>query len=177
MTDTDNGAEAPVPPPASPVTPPPVTPPAPAASVPAASVPAASVPPPPAPAAPVPPPPAPPAAGGYTTPTPAYSATHATGPKKVLSLVGMVAGIVGLLGFWIVFIPIVGSILQLFIPGAAVVLGILGRKREGPPARGFWLTAIITGVIGLVIAVIALIGWIVLFAIGNANGAFTTNGY
>ena len=157
MTDTDNGAEAPVPPPASPVTPPPVpplTPPAPAASV--------------------PPPPAPPAAGGYTTPTPAYSATVATGPKRTLSLVGMVAGIVGLLGFWIVFIPIVGSILQLFIPGAAVVLGILGRKREGPPARGFWLTAIITGVIGLVIA---LIGWIVLFAIGNANGAFTTNRY
>lgn len=167
MTDTDNGAEAPVPPPASPVTPPPVPPVAPPVTPPA---PAASVPPPPAPAAP-------PAAGGYTTPTPAYSTTVATGPKKVLSLVGMVAGIVGLLGFWIVFIPIVGSILQLFIPGAAVVLGILGRKREGPPARGFWLTAIITGVIGLVIAVIALIGWIVLFAIGNANGAFTTNRY
>ncbi len=167
MTDTDNGAEAPVPPPASPVTPPPVPPVAPPVAPPA---PAASVPPPPAPAAP-------PAAGGYTTPTPAYSTTVATGPKKVLSLVGMVAGIVGLLGFWIVFIPIVGSILQLFIPGAAVVLGILGRKREGPPARGFWLTAIITGVIGLVIAVIALIGWIVLFAIGNANGAFTTNRY
>jgi hypothetical protein len=150
MTDPENGAVPPVPPPAAPVAPPtapPVTP------------------------------PTAPTAGGYTAPPPAYSAMGVTAPKKTLSLIGMIAGIVGLLGFWIVFFPIVGSILQLFIPGAALVLGILGRKREGLPARGFWLTAIITGVVGLVIAVIALIGWIAIFAIGNANGLFTTNRY
>ncbi|TXN30253.1 hypothetical protein FVP33_09540 [Lacisediminihabitans profunda] len=96
-------------------------------------------------------------------------------PKKTLSLIGMIAGIVGLLGFWIVFIPIVGSILQLFIPGAALVLGIMGRKREGLPARGFWLTAIITGIIGLAIAIIALIGWIVVFVAAGAHGAFNNS--
>jgi hypothetical protein len=148
MTDPDNGAVPPVPPPASPVTPPPAPPVAP-----------------------------PPPAGGYAAPAPAYATTGALAPKKTLSLIGMIAGIVGLLGFWVVFIPIVGSILQLFIPAAALVLGILGRKREGLPARGFWLTAIITGIVGLVIAVIALIGWIVIIAVGNANGAFNPNGY
>ena len=149
MTDPANGAVPPVPPPAAPVAPPTAPPTAPTA----------------------------PTAGGYTAPPPAYSAMGVTAPKKTLSLIGMIAGIVGLLGFWIVFFPIVGSILQLFIPGAALVLGILGRKREGLPARGFWLTAIITGVVGLVIAIIALIGWIAIFTIGNANGLFTTNRY
>jgi hypothetical protein len=86
----------------------------------------------------------------------------------------MIAGIVGLLGAGIVAIPIVGSILGLFIPGAALVLGILGRKREGLPARGFWLTAIITGIIGLAIAVIALILWIIAIVAAGASGYYTT---
>lgn len=146
MTDPDNGAVPPVPPPAESVTPPRAAP-------------------------------APPPAPGYTPPTTAYAPAGGLAPKKTLSLIGMIAGIVGLLGFWIVFIPIIGSVLQLFIPGAALVLGILGRKREGIPAKGFWITAIITGIVGLVIAIIALIGWIALFAVGNANGAFTRNGY
>ncbi|MHC5797665.1 hypothetical protein ACVXZ4_16065 [Lacisediminihabitans sp. FW035] len=150
MTDPDNGAVPPVPPPASPVTPPVAPPVA---------------------------PPTPPAGDGYTTAPPAYASAGVIAPKKTLSLIGMIAGIVGLLGFWIVFIPIIGSVLQLFIPGAALVLGILGRKREGVPAKGFWITAIITGIVGLVIAVIALIGWIALFAIGGANGAFDSNNY
>ena len=119
----------------------------------------------------------------YVAPTapPAYAApaygNPVAAPKKTLSLIGMIAGIVGLVGFAIVFLPIVGSILQLFIPGAALVLGILGRKREGAPARGFWITAIITGIVGLAIAIIALIGWIALFAVGSANGAFNGSNY
>ena len=151
MTDPDYGAVPPVPPPAGSVTPP--------SSAPGPSAPA--------------PPPAP----GYTPPTTAYAPAGGLAPKKTLSLIGMIAGIVGLLGFWVVFIPIIGSVLQLFIPGAALVLGILGRKREGTPAKVFWITAIITGIVGLVIAIIALIGWIALFAIGNSNGAFMRNGY
>ena len=121
--------------------------------------------------------PAPPPAPGYTPPTTAYAPAGSFAPKKTLSLIGMIAGIVGLLGFWIVFIPIIGSVLQLFIPGAALVLGILGRKREGTPAKAFWITAIITGIVGLVIAFIALIGWIALIAMSNSNGAFMRNGY
>ena len=139
-----------------------------------------AVPPVPPPAGSVTPPPsapAPPPAPGYTPPTTAYAPAGALAPKKTLSLIGMIAGIVGLLGFWIVFIPIIGSVLQLFIPGAALVLGILGRKREGTPAKAFWITAIITGIVGLVIAFIALIGWIALIAMSNSNGAFMRNGY
>ena len=139
-----------------------------------------AVPPVPPPAGSVTPPPsapAPPPAPGYTPPTTAYAPAGSLAPKKTLSLIGMIAGIVGLLGFWIVFIPIIGSVLQLFIPGAALVLGILGRKREGTPAKAFWITAIITGIVGLVIAFIALIGWIALIAMSNSNGAFMRNGY
>ena len=146
MTNPDNGAVPPVPPPAESVTPPRAAP-------------------------------APPPAPGYTPPTTAYAPAGGLAPKKTLSLIGMIAGIVGLLGFWIVFIPIIGSVLQLFIPGAALVLGILGRKREGTPAKAFWITAIITGIVGLVIAFIALIGWIALIAMSNSNGAFMRNGY
>ncbi|MBG6108927.1 DUF4190 domain-containing protein [Frigoribacterium sp. CG_9.8] len=146
MTDPDNGAVPPVPPPASPVTPPPAPPLL---------------------------PPAPPA-GGYVAPPP-YTATGGVATPKTLSLIGMILGIVGILGSGVVIFPIVGSVLQLFIPGGALVLGILGRKREGPGAKGFWLTAIITGIVGLAIAIIALIGWIALIAIGIPNGAFDMN--
>jgi hypothetical protein len=146
MTDPENGAVPPVPPPASPVTSPP--------------------------AAPLMPP-APPSVGEYATPPPAYSALGGSVRSKTLSLIGMIAGIVGLLGSAVVIFPIIGSVLQLFIPGAALVLGILGRKREGLGARGFWLTAIITGIIGLAIAIVALVGWIAVIAIGSANGLFT----
>ena len=149
MTEPDNGAVPPVPPPAGSVTPPPSAP------------------------APGYTPPAP----GYTPPTTAYAPAGSFAPKKTLSLIGMVAGIVGLLGFWIVFIPIIGSVLQLFIPGAALVLGILGRKREGIAAKGFWITAITTGIVGLVIAIIALIGWIAFFAFAIPNSGLSPRNY
>ncbi len=46
---------------------------------------------------------------------------------------------------------------------AAIVLGYLGRTRE-PGARGFWLTALITGWVGLVLGIVLLILYIVFFA-------------
>lgn len=158
MTDPDNGAVPPVPPPAGSMTPPP-------------SAPAPGYTPPPAPGY------TPPTAPGYTPPTTAYAPAGVFAAKKTLSLIGMIAGIVGLLGFWVVFIPIIGSVLQLFIPGAALVLGILGRKREGIPAKGFWITAIITGIVGLVSAIIALIGWIAFFAFAIPNSGFSPRNY
>ena len=105
---------------------------------------------------------------GY--PQPGYGPTSSAPvptAAKTLSLIGMIAGIIGLLGFAIVFIPIVGSILGLFVPAAAVVLGFMGRSREGAPAKVFWITALVTGFIGLGIALIALVGWIALFAFGS----------
>ena len=87
-----------------------------------------------------------------------------------MSIISLVAGIVGLLGFPVVFLPIIGGILGLIIPAGAVVLGFLGRSKE-PRARGMWLTGIITGFVGLAIAVISIIGWAIIIA------SFPSNGY
>ena len=144
MSDPNSGPVPPVPPPGEPVTPPPAAPGPPPASEQ-----------PPAYAQPA-----------YAQPTPAA--------PKTLSLIGMIAGIVGLVGFPVVFIPIVGSIMGLFIPAAAIVLGFLGRKREGVPAKPFWLTALITGFVGIAIAVISLIGWIVIIAAAGTWGFDTS---
>ena len=108
--------------------------------------------------------------GGYGQPT--YAQAGPPAAVKTLSLIGMIAGIVGLLGAAVVAIPIVGSILGLFIPAAAVVLGFLGKKREGAPAKAFWLTAIITGAVGIGIALIAIIGYILLFAFAGSNNGY-----
>lgn len=98
--------------------------------------------------------------GGYAQP--AYSAVPASAPKT-LSLIGMIAGIVGVLAFgW--FIP--ASI-------AALVLGYMGKSREGAPAKGFWLTAIITGWVGVAITVIGGIALIAIFALAGA-GSYST---
>jgi hypothetical protein len=122
------------------------------------------------PAAPVPP------APGADVPYGQPYAGGAVRKSPVLSILSLIAGIVGLIGSWIVIFPIVGSILDLFIPAAAVVLGFLGRRKE-PTARGMWLTGIILGFVALAIAIIALILWIVLIANANASGAFNGNNY
>ncbi|BDZ44984.1 hypothetical protein [Naasia aerilata] len=44
------------------------------------------------------------------------------------------------------------------------MLGFLGKKREPWASKGLWMTGIILGFVGLAIAIISLIGWIVLFA-------------
>lgn len=125
MTDPDNGAIPPVPPPAPPV---------------------AS--------------PAAPAAGGYASPPPAYAAATGPAPSKTLSLIGMIAGIVGVVAFgW--FIP--ASI-------AAIILGTLGKKREGLPAKGFWLTALITGWVGVGLSVLVVGGTILIVVLTAAAG-------
>ncbi len=89
---------------------------------------------------------------------PAYGGTTAT-PTKTLSLIGMIAGIVGVVAFGY-FLP--ASI-------AALVLGYMGKKREGMPARGFWLTAIITGWVGVAITVIGGIALIAIFALASSG--------
>src|SRR5690606_25716705 len=108
--------------------------------------------------------------GGSVPPTsggsyPPYTGAAPAGQKApVLSIISLIAGIVGLLGFWVVFIPVAGGIMQLFIPAAAVVLGFLGKKKEPQAAKGLWLTGIVTGFIGLAIGLISIILWIVLIA-------------
>ena len=93
---------------------------------------------------------------GYAQP--AYAAIPAAAPKT-LSLIGMIAGIVGVLAFgW--FLP--ASI-------AALILGYMGKTREGLPAKGFWMTATITGWIGTAITVIGAIVLIAFFAVAGTG--------
>lgn len=103
-----------------------------------------------------PPPVAPPT---YAAP-PAYAPAGGPAPSKTLSLIGMIAGIVGVVAIgW--FLP--ASI-------AALVLGYIGKKREGLPAKGFWLTAIITGWVGVALTVL-VVGGVILFGILAAVNA------
>lgn len=142
-------------------TPPAVPEPTPSASEPTVpapeSTPAAATPPPAPPANPYASPAAPAAA-----PNPYAAAPGAKTP--ILSIFSLIAGILGVLGGAIVFIPIIGSIFQLFLPAAAVVLGFLGKKKEPQASKGLWLTGIILGFIGLAIALIGFLAWGVLLA-------------
>ncbi|TFB96911.1 DUF4190 domain-containing protein [Cryobacterium sp. HLT2-28] len=105
----------------------------------------------------------------YGSPPPASGAPYAPYPGRpatkqpILSILALVAGIIGILGSPVVFIPIAGGIFGLFIPAAAVVLGFLGRTKE-PRAKGFWLTGIITGAIGVALALLSIVIWAVVFA-------------
>jgi hypothetical protein len=79
----------------------------------------------------------------YAAPA-AYGAAPAALPKG-LALISMIAGIVSILLFgW-----------GLIFGAAAVVLGFLARKRQ-PHAKVFWTVGIITGFVGIVIALIAM---------------------
>lgn len=126
---------------------------------------APTAPPPPGYGAPTPP------APGYGAPAqPAYGAPAnaylGAPPAKqpLLSILSLVAGLIGLIGFPVVaFIPIAGGIFGLFIPAAAIVLGFLGQKKE-PAAKGFWLTGIITGFVGIGLALASIIVWVLVFA-------------
>lgn len=99
-----------------------------------------------------------------------YDTTSTTTTTPVLSIISLIAGIVGILGIWVVFVPVLGSILGLPIPLAAVILGFLGRKKEPQAAKGLWLTGIILGFIGLAAALLALVIWLILFATVGATG-------
>ena len=83
---------------------------------------------------------------------PAYGTAPAK-PAPVYSIISLIAGIIGVLGgLGIVWIPIVGGILQLFIPAAAVVLGFIGKKKSA--TKGMWLTGIILGFVGMAIGLL-----------------------
>ena len=112
---------------------------------------------------------------GYGAPaygTPGYVApAYGTAPSKptpVYSLISLIAGIVGVVGSFVVFIPFVGGFMQLFIPGAAVVLGFIGKRKE-PAAKGMWLTGLVLGFVGLGIALLSFILWGLLFGASSVD--------
>jgi ABC-type branched-subunit amino acid transport system permease subunit len=72
-----------------------------------------------------------------------YGAPAPAAKSPVLSIISMITGILGIVSFgW-------GFIFSI----AAIVLGFLGRNKE-PAARGFWLTGLITGFVGIAITII-----------------------
>ncbi|MFT2708200.1 DUF4190 domain-containing protein [Clavibacter zhangzhiyongii] len=103
--------------------------------------------------------PAAPAAGSGSPYAAPYQPGQGGAPaSKGLSITSMVLGIVSVVTilFWFLSAP---------LGIAAIVTGILGRKRN-PDAKGFWLTGIITGIVGLVLAVgLAIVGFIALAAL------------
>jgi hypothetical protein len=102
-------------------------------------------------------------------PTPAASTPYspppgAPNPSPVLSIIAMVAGILGLV------IGLFGWGLLFSIGG--VVLGHLGQRKE-PAAKGFWLTGLITGYVGILLNLIVIGIWIALFvAAFNAGDGY-----
>jgi len=102
----------------------------------------------------------------YAEPTPYTAPVGApAGKSPILSIISLVAGILGLIagltGGWGLLFSIAG-----------VVLGHLGQKRE-TAAKGFWLTGLITGYVGilanLVWIVIVIIGFIFLGTLGTTS--------
>ena len=92
-------------------------------------------------------------------PAAAYSPAP-VGPPQGLAITSMVLGIVGL------FLGILLSI-------AAVITGHMAQKQQ-PHARPFWLTGLITGYIGILlglIAVVLVVVWFTfIFAVFAATG-------
>ncbi|GAA0998195.1 hypothetical protein GCM10009563_21860 [Subtercola frigoramans] len=86
--------------------------------------------------------------------------------SPVLSIIGMVAGILGFL-ISLVSFGIGGFLFSV----GGVVLGFLGRKKE-PAARGFWLTALITGFAGLALSVILILVFIIAI-VSNINTSYS----
>ena len=104
-------------------------------------------------------------------PVPPSSTPYTSAPEPVrspvLSILSLVFGILGILGSFFLFgVGIVPGI-------AAIVLGVLGRRKE-PAAKGLWLTGLITGIVAVVIGLIVLIGVIVLFSYAASQGATST---
>jgi hypothetical protein len=92
-----------------------------------------------------------------------YAPAAPTAKPAILSILSLVAGIIGIIGLPVAFVPFVGGIMALFLPAGAIVLGFLGKSKE-PQARGFWLTGIITGFVGVAIALLSIIIWGIVFA-------------
>ena len=125
---------------------------------------------PPTPQPPPPPPPgyAPPPAGyGYAPPPgfppPAYQppAYPPPGPAKAksngMALTSMILGILGItVGLCLLFFPV--------MPILAVVFGHISlsqMRKSGAPGRGFAIAGLVTGYIGIALAVLWLVGLVV----------------
>ena len=124
--------------------------------------------PPPAPQPPAPPLPPPPPAYGYAPP-PGFPppAPYPVKPKaNGLALTSMILGILGItVGLCLLFVPV--------MPILAVVFGHIGltqTRKTGAPGRGYAITGLVTGYIGIALAVL----WLIATAIGTFTSPMPT---
>jgi hypothetical protein len=89
---------------------------------------------------------------------------YAAPPPRGLSITSMVLGIVGLVGSFIYGLGLLAVI-------AAVITGFIARKRQ-PQGKGFWLTGLITGWVGIAICILWIVGLILLFTVFINNPQF-----
>ncbi len=127
----------------------------------------------PEPTPPTQPEPTPPASGYTAQPaaTP-YQAGGAPAKSPILSIIALIAGILGFLGSGLAFIPLVG-IIAWPVPIAAVILGFLGKKKEPQAAKGLWLTGLILGFVALAICILGLLVWVLAFATAPYSSSFS----
>ncbi|PRY67594.1 hypothetical protein B0I08_106201 [Glaciihabitans tibetensis] len=95
----------------------------------------------------------------YAAPEPTPYSSNGGAPAKspVLSIISLIAGILGVLAGFIGW--------GLLFSIGAVVLGHLGQRKE-PAAKGMWLTGLITGYAGIVLNLIILAIFIVALMAG-----------
>jgi hypothetical protein len=100
------------------------------------------------------PPPMPPAAPAYA-PT-AYTPAGAGGPRT-LSLVSFIVGLVAFVFGWTPFFGLIAGVV-------AVILGVMGARREPLAPKWMWIVGIIAGALALLTSV----AFTILFFIGAA---------
>ncbi|MFT7711030.1 DUF4190 domain-containing protein [Clavibacter tessellarius] len=91
--------------------------------------------------------PAAPAAGSDSPYAAPYQPGQGGAPKKGLAITSLVLGIVSV----VLSLPL--WFLTFFVGIAAIITGVLARKRN-PGAKGFWLTGLILGIVGVLVSIV-----------------------
>lgn len=110
-------------------------------------------------------PPAAPAVSPYAAPTATAPQAYVpvpAGPPQGLAIASMVTGLAGLLFSMVLFgFGFLASV-------AAVVTGHIAQKRQ-PYAKGFWLTGIITGYVGIALSVLLFVIFLAIIAFAASS--------
>ena len=102
---------------------------------------------------------------------PSYASAGATKPSAVLSILSLVASIVGAL----VVVPTFGAGVVFSVAG--VVLGHIAARRE-PTSRRLWISGLIVGYVGIALAVLVWVALIAFFlALPGASSGTFDGGY
>jgi predicted lipid-binding transport protein (Tim44 family) len=104
----------------------------------------------------------------YAAPEPTPYSSYNQQPAKapVLSIISLIAGILGVLAGFVGW--------GLLFSIGAVVLGHLGQRKE-KAAKGMWLTGLITGYAGVLLNILVLGAAVLLVMVGLNSSDFQVN--